>query len=61
MVLFGEHISHKDLLRIKKDLSELNLPYKFDPVIYSEISEPALKDHIDRVGIVFIEHEQKLS
>lgn len=29
---------------------ELNLPWKLDLVIYEQIQEPALKEHIDRVG-----------
>ncbi len=54
LALIGENIKHKDFLRLKKDLNELNLPYKFDPVIYKKISEPALKEHIDRVGITLV-------
>jgi predicted nucleotidyltransferase len=32
---------------------ETTMPYKFDILNYHTIKEPALKDHIDRVGIEF--------
>ena len=32
---------------------ETSMPYKFDILIYETIQEPALKDHIDRVGVEF--------
>lgn len=60
LALFGAYISHKQILQLKKDLNDLNLPYKFDPVIYSEISEPALKKHIDRAGEIILEQKKKL-
>lgn len=30
---------------------ETNMPYQFDVVSYTSIQEPALVDHIDRVGV----------
>lgn len=60
LALFGDQITHKDLLQLKKDLNELNLPYKFDPVIYSRISEPALKEHIHRVGVLLFTKKEKI-
>ncbi len=32
---------------------ETNMPYKFDVLIYENLHEPNLKEHIDRVGIEF--------
>jgi predicted nucleotidyltransferase len=32
---------------------ETSMPYKFDVLDYDSIQEPALKDHIDRIGIEF--------
>lgn len=34
---------------------ELYLPWKLDLVLYDQIKEPALKEHIDRVGHVVYE------
>lgn len=36
---------------MKQDLENLSMPYGFDVLLYHEISNTALKQHIDRVGI----------
>lgn len=41
-----------DILNLSLALENLNLPYKFDLLDYKKIKEPALMDHIHRVGIV---------
>ena len=38
--------------RLFDDLDELLLPYTIDMVNYSRIENPALIDHIDRVGML---------
>ncbi|MDR1453959.1 MAG: nucleotidyltransferase domain-containing protein [Candidatus Margulisbacteria bacterium] len=35
---------------IADDLNELPLPYKFDVLVYDQITNPDLRAHIDRVG-----------
>ncbi len=50
ITLKGDSISHHTLLDILIALDELDLPYKFDIIIYCEIKEPALLEHINRVG-----------
>lgn len=45
-------LNAKDVLELHGKLDALNLHYKFDLVNYKSISEPALKEHIDRVGMV---------
>lgn len=37
--------------RIRFELNELPLPYKFDVILYSDIKNQELKKHIDRIGI----------
>ena len=32
---------------------ETSMPYKFDILIYDDLKEPTLQEHIDRVGIEF--------
>lgn len=39
------------LLNIRMKLEDLNLPYEFDVSLYERLDNPALRDHIDRVGI----------
>jgi predicted nucleotidyltransferase len=52
IALKGDSINLDDILRISLALDELMLPYKFDLIIYSRITEPALKEHIDQNGVV---------
>jgi predicted nucleotidyltransferase len=45
-----------DLLEVESvicDLDELPLVYKFDAVAYETLKNPALRQHIDRVGVTF--------
>lgn len=44
-------LNAKDVLELHGKLDALNLHYKFDLVNYKSISEPALKEHIDEVGM----------
>jgi predicted nucleotidyltransferase len=38
---------------IAMDLDDLPLPYKFDVVSFLDISNTALQEHIERVGVLF--------
>lgn len=49
----GQEINFKDILFLTGKLEDLNLPYKIDLINYHTIKEPALVEHIDRVGIEF--------
>lgn len=51
MVLKGENLELNDMLDLSIDLDNLDLPYKFDLIIFDRIQEPALLEHIERVGI----------
>ncbi|UTC76299.1 nucleotidyltransferase domain-containing protein [Treponema sp. OMZ 792] len=39
------------------EIAESDFPYLADILIYEEITNPALKEHIDRVGMEFITKE----
>ena len=47
----GDDILFADLLAADNALDDLNFSYFFDLLLYRQISEPALREHIDRVGI----------
>ncbi len=47
----GPKLELGDIIDLKISLDDLSLPFKFDLVNYESISETALIDHIDRVGI----------
>jgi uncharacterized protein len=52
LALKGNNLLLKDIYSLQNKIDELNLPYTFDIQIYKNIKEPALKSHIDCVGIV---------
>ena len=46
-------VSDAQLLRIENDLDELPIAYTVDLLLFHKIENPALTDHILRVGKVF--------
>ncbi len=52
LVIIGE-LTVSDQLLIENTLDDLMLPYKIDLSVYSKIENQDLKDHIERVGVVF--------
>ena len=52
LVLKGENLTLRDLLSLRVQLDELNLPYTIDLSLYTQIENADLLDHIHRVGIV---------
>jgi uncharacterized protein len=57
IALKGNNLCLKDILDASAEIEKLLLPYKLDLVIYNRINEPALIDHIDRVGIVLFKRQ----
>ncbi len=52
IALQGEDLDFDTVSQISYSLNEeTNMPYKFDILNYHSIKEPALIDHIDRIGI----------
>ena len=45
------------LFKIENDLDDLLLPYKIDLSIKSQIDNPDLLEHIERVGVIFYQKE----
>ena len=59
IALKGEKLTLNTVSKIIYELNEeTNLPYMFDILNYHTINEPALTDHIDRVGLS-IYHRKK--
>ena len=56
IALYGD-IDLFEVERIACDLDELPLIYTFDVVAYNLLENPALKEHIDRIGKVIYEKE----
>lgn len=57
LAIKGENFDYNDLVLLMQDLDELNLPYEIDIVNYSQIDNPDLIDHIDRVGKILYRKE----
>ncbi len=55
LALYGENIDEKLLLHIAFELDELPTPYKFDVIDYKTVNTPAMKESIDKYGIIFYE------
>jgi uncharacterized protein len=51
LTLCGSSLDHTQLTRIENELDDLLLPYQMDLSIFSELTHPALLDHIRRVGV----------
>ncbi|MDR2898644.1 MAG: nucleotidyltransferase domain-containing protein [Spirochaetaceae bacterium] len=56
IALYGCLTSH-DAERIRLALDELALIYSFDVAAYNELKNAALKEHIDRIGVVVYERD----
>lgn len=52
LAVIASGLTYNELTKIQADLDQLELIYKLDVVDYNKISEPALKEHIERVGKV---------
>jgi len=51
LAIKGENIDIQIITELNKDAEKIWFPYTLDFVIYEQINEPALNQHIDRVGI----------
>lgn len=50
LCLFAPAMTLPDLLRLGVDIDELLLPWKVDLCLWHQIDNPALLEHIERVG-----------
>jgi predicted nucleotidyltransferase len=53
LTLYGVRLTQETLMDIAIALDDLLLPYTIDLSIYASLDNKALRDHIDRVGLVF--------
>ena len=53
LTLIGNNLSLSLKYKIENDIDDLLLPYIFDISIFDKISNNALIEHINRVGITF--------
>lgn len=55
LTLIGAELSCRTLLTLMGELDDLLLPWMIDLSIFAGIENPALREHIERVGKVFYE------
>jgi len=55
LTLSGENLTSSQLGEIAEALDDLLLPYTIDLSLYAELNHAKLREHIDRVGVVFYE------
>ncbi len=53
LTMYGDALNQSILLKILNELDELLLPWMIDLSLYQQIDNANLRDHIERVGMVF--------
>ena len=57
LAMKGSELTLTNLIDISTMLDGLDLPYKFDLVLFDRIQEPKLTEHIERVGITIFDRK----
>ncbi len=55
ITLFGNALDANQLMGIAQELDDSTLPYMVDISLFDHLDNPSLRDHIQRVGLVFYE------
>ncbi|MEK7747879.1 MAG: nucleotidyltransferase domain-containing protein [Nitrospirota bacterium] len=55
LTLMGDALDYKILSAVAGALDESLIPYTVDLSLFEKIENPALREHIERVGVVFFE------
>jgi len=59
LTLYGDTLTPDLRLTIASELDDLLLPYTIDLSIFDELNHAKLREHIERVGVVFYEREKQ--
>ncbi len=57
LTLFGDRLTSDIRCRIAARLDDSPIPHTVDLLLYAELNHAKLREHIDRVGVVFYERE----
>ena len=55
LTLIGDALKHETLAAIAGELDDSPIPHTVDLSLYAELNHAKLREHIDRVGVVFYE------
>jgi len=53
LALFGDSLTSRELGIIDEELDDLLLPYQIDLSIFNQVDHAKLREHIERVGVIF--------
>lgn len=59
LTLFGEQLTSKLCATIALELDNLLLPYTIDLSVFAELNNAKLSEHIERVGVVFYQRNDR--
>lgn len=57
LTLIGDALDFKVLSSVASALDESDIPYTVDLSCFDRIDNPALREHIERVGVVFYQRD----
>jgi predicted nucleotidyltransferase len=55
LTLYGAGLSQDMLMEVSMALDDLLLPYTIDLSVYTSLDNDDLREHIDRVGLIFFQ------
>ena len=61
LTLYGNGLTPELCLTIASELDDLLLPYTIDLSIFTDLNHAKLREHIERVGVVFYERAMSRS
>lgn len=59
LTLMGDALDYQVLSSVASALDESDIPYTVDVSVFDRIDNPALREHIERVGVVFYQREDQ--
>jgi predicted nucleotidyltransferase len=59
LTLMGDALDYQVLSSVASALYESDIPYNMDVSVFEKIDNPALREHIERVGFVFYQREDR--
>ena len=57
LTLYGEQLTSRLCATIASELDDLLLPYTIDLSVFDELNHAKLREHIERVGVVFYQRD----
>lgn len=59
LTLYGKLLTHRQCATIATELDDLLLPYTIDLSVFDELNHAKLREHIERVGVVFYQRADR--